>query len=152
MADSNSKKPMALLLLVVVAVLVVIMVSGGDAEFAGHAKIDNKEGCEAAKGSWAKAMDTVEATDKAACDKAEGTWADEKGTKGEDDFVAASCTKEAEKESCSCDDACYAALTTDADCKAAHGTFTAAVVADAKANPPVEAADASCAAWVAKAK
>ena len=54
MADSNSKKPMALLLLVVVAVLVVIMVSGGDAAFEGHAKIADKAGCEEAKGSLEK--------------------------------------------------------------------------------------------------
>lgn len=81
MADSNSKKPMALLLLVVVAVLVVIMVSGGDAAFEGHAKIADKDGCVAAKGDWKKAMvavDTWKAADgtEATCTEAGGTFTD----------------------------------------------------------------------------
>ena len=52
MADSNSKKPMALLLLVVVAVLVVIMVSGGEEAVTSHDAITTKEACDAAKGTW----------------------------------------------------------------------------------------------------
>ena len=53
MADSNSKKPMALLLLVVVAVLVVIMVGQGDS-FAGHGELKDQTACEGAKGTWGK--------------------------------------------------------------------------------------------------
>ena len=155
MADSNSKKPMALLLLVVVAVLVVIMVSGGDAEFAGHDKLTTKKDCEGAKGTWAKVMEPVEAADEAACTEAKGTWGggkDAVGTEGEEGYVAAvadSCSKEAEAETCAAPD--YAALTTEADCKAAHGTFTAAVVDDAETKDVDETAAAKCDAWKADA-
>ena len=124
MADSNSKKPMALLLLVVVAVLVVIMVSGKGDEFAGHDKLTTEADCTAAKGDWKKAMVAVEAADEKACTEAEGTWVagGDNGTPNDDsDDTADSCTKEAEAETCSAPD--YAGITAEADCTAAKGTW-----------------------------
>ena len=156
MADSNSKKPMALLLLVVVAVLVVIMVSGGDAAFEGHAKIADKAGCEEAKGSWKKAMVAVENWDgtKAGC--TDGTFTDKvdevkDATTGEVTTAGAdaTCMKEAEAETCHEPD--WATLTVEADCKAANGTYTPKVEADDTATPPVEEKAATCEAWTADA-
>ena len=158
MADSNSKKPMALLLLVVVAVLVVIMVSGGDAAFEGHAKIADKDGCVAAKGDWKKAMvavDTWKAADgtEATCTEAGGTFTDKveevKDASGEVTTAAAdaTCMKEAEAETCH--EPVWANLTTKEDCDAANGTFTDEVKADDKADPPVEGKAASCEPWKA---
>ena len=158
MADSNSKKPMALLLLVVVAVLVVIMVSGGDAAFEGHAKIADQTGCEAAKGSWKKAMvavDTWKAADgtEATCTEAGGTFtpkveADDTATPPVAE-AAATCMKEAEAETCHEPD--WATLTVEADCKAANGTYKPKVEADDTATPPVEEKAATCEAWTADA-
>ena len=86
MADSNSKKPMALLLLVVVAVLVVIMVSGGDdaetTEWAGHTALTDKTACEAAVGTWTPG---AEKDDEATTDVDEsaGTCAEKTKKEGE---------------------------------------------------------------------
>ena len=126
MADSNSKKPMALLLLVVVAVLVVIMVnSGGGAEWTGHASLDNKEACEAAKGTWTDAADEVPA----------GTDADGNATEAVP-AVEASCAAPAD----------YTGFSEE-DCAAAHGTWGGAKEAgtDAEGNATEAVAD-SCSA------
>ena len=153
MADSNSKKPMALLLLVVVAVLVVIMVSGGDAEFAGHDKLDSKEACEGAKGTWAKVMVAVEGWDgeEATCTDATFTKAvvDDATTADVNETAAATCMKEAEKETCAAPD--WATLTAEADCTAANGSFKAAVADDTATADVDETAAATCEAWVAPA-
>ena len=161
MADSNSKKPMALLLLVVVAVLVVIMVSGGDAAFEGHAKIADKDGCVAAKGDWKKAMvavDTWKAADgtEATCTEAGGTFtpkveADDTATPPVAE-AAATCMKEAEAETCH--EPVWADLKTKEDCDAANGKFTDKVdeVKDATTGEVTTAGvDATCAAWTADA-
>ncbi len=159
MADSNSKKPMALLLLVVVAVLVVIMVGQGDS-FAGHGELKDEEACKGAKGSWAKAVSTedVDGDDKATCETNGGTWTDAADAVEDDPntpdvdeakaAVAQSCTKEVEADAETCSAPEWAALN-EADCGTAHGTWHAAVAADDKADPPVEAKDAYCEAWKA---
>ena len=122
MADSNSKKPMALLLLVVVAVLVVIMVSGGEAEWTGHADLASKEDCEAKKGLWADAVEAAPAT---------------KDADGNDvaEVVAADAV---------CGEPVWAELSEE-DCGTAHGTWGGAAPAtkDADGNDVAEVAD-SC--------
>ena len=155
MADSNSKKPMALLLLVVVAVLVVIMVSGKDAEFAGHDKLTTEADCTAAKGDWKKAMVAVENWDgtKAGC--TDGTFTAEvvevKDGSGKVTTAGAdaTCMKEAEAETCH--EPVWADLTTKEDCEAAKGTFTDKVeeVKDESGNVTTPASEASCEAWKA---
>ena len=117
MADSNSKKPMALLLLVVVAVLVVIMVSGGEETpaWAGHGALADEKSCTDAKGTWTPGADKDD----------EATDVDE--TKG------------------SCAAPVYADLTTQQDCEAAHGEWKPGAEKDDEATPEVDETKGSCA-------
>ena len=148
MADSNSKKPMALLLLVVVAVLVVIMVSGGD-DFTSHADLTTQETCEAEGGAWTATMkdvaDWTAATGtKETCEAASGTYTDaivakdavvevkdattgEVTTAAEAAVAAADATcqmvdAEADPAGTCADD--WANDATKEDCEAAHGVWT----------------------------
>ena len=158
MADSNSKKPMALLLLVVVAVLVVIMVSGGDAAFEGHDKLTTQVDCEGAKGTWAKAMVAVaewKAVDgtEATCTDAGGTFTkavpevkDANTQEVTTPAADATCMKEAEAETCSAPD--YTAITAEADCTDAKGTWVAGGDNDTPDDKSDDTKD-SCTPWAA---
>ena len=152
MADSNSKKPMALLLLVVVAVLVVIMVNRGGDDFAGHAALTADTECTDAGGTWAKAVTLGAAAtclDAAGASVVDDTWDGTEATctTATGTFTAKGDDSTADAETCQAPD--WTSLD-EAGCEKAHGTFTAAVTADDTADPKVAAADAKCDAWVAE--
>ena len=163
MADSNSKKPMALLLLVVVAVLVVIMVSGGDS-FTSHADLTTKDDCDKHGGAWTLAMKAVDgwkADDDAngeTCKATDGNVYTPAvkpvagvGKEGEANYVAevkeeaATCMMvDAEADPAGTCAADYASKTTKETCEAGHGAWNEAVVEDLNADPKVEGKDAFC--------
>ena len=165
MADSNSKKPMALLLLVVVAVLVVIMVSGGDS-FTSHADLKTQEDCDKHGGAWTATMKAAEGWDdsktKADCEAIDGASYTEgkpattagngkDGIAGNaDDTVDADAVKhkcevvDAEADPAGTCAADYASKTTKETCEAGHGAWNEAVAEDLNADPKVDAKDAFC--------
>ena len=168
MADSNSKKPMALLLLVVVAVLVVIMVSGGN-DFTTHADLKSKEDCDKHGGAWTLAMKPVADwkadadADGETCKATEGNVytpavapVEGVGEEGDANYVAevkevaASCMMvDAEADPAGTCAADYENKTTKEDCEAGHGEWTDAV-ADNADTPEDETAAAVCGAPATK--
>ena len=119
MADSNSKKPMALLLLVVVAVLVVIMVSGGEEEvhaWAGHTALTDDKSCTDAMGTWTPGADK-----------------DDEATEGVDESKG-TCAAPTD----------YAGFTKE-QCSAAHGDWTE-TTPDDEATEDVDESAGTCAA------
>ena len=169
MADSNSKKPMALLLLVVVAVLVVIMVSGGD-DFTSHADLKSKEDCDKHGGAWTLAMKAGDGwkaeddADGATCKATDGNVytapvAPVKGVgkEGDADYVAevkevvASCMQvDADADPAGTCAADYESKTTKEDCETGHGEWTDKVEDDPATTDKDETAAAFCGAPATK--
>ena len=164
MADSNSKKPMALLLLVVVAVLVVIMLNPGGNDFTSHADLTTKEACDTHGGAWSPTMKAVENWKAEADANGETCKATDGnvytpavkpvagvGKEGDANYVAevkeeaATCMMvDAEADPAGTCAADYASKTTKETCEAGHGAWNEAVAEDLKADPKVEAKDAFC--------
>ena len=137
MADSNSKKPMALLLLVVVAVLVVIMVNQGGG-FEGFDKLTDEASCTDNGGAWvAKDSETAPAVEAAAATCAipavEAVEASDNGTPDDktDDIAAADAVEAVP----AADDW----GTTEEDCPAVGADYVFGAAVDAK---PAETAPA----------